>query len=468
MSTMDRNIALIILDTVRKDRFDDYAPRIQSRSDCSFDQCKVSCSWSTPSHASILTGKLLHKHGVQSNSQSFASIDPAHTFLGDLSHYHRICATHHALLQPKYSFDKFFDVHRTTEWRNITNNIELGQGLESYISFFKESIKTSSPYTFTKSIERALWSVYEDEMLALPYIKRPDMGASEITRIARKEIDRGTEPFCLFINYLDAHSPYRVNKYHDPDLYSASETWEDKEYEVWEMKDNPEIDNEYTSNYRDLYSASIDYLDRQVSSLIDYIQQTSDRETTILITADHGHNLGYTDEDYLFSHDSSMSEGILHVPLEIVNPPSNFPDTVTEQFSQLDLRDLVVRIANDRSDIDDLSGSPIAAEHEGIASPQSKFEKFPGTESEFEYWNRMIRVLYDGNTKYEWDTLGEVKKYQINPEEPCRQELIKKDCDIPAVADEFFDVGIEQHKQKVGMEKVDPVVEEDLRDLGYL
>ncbi|WP_435099424.1 sulfatase-like hydrolase/transferase [Halorubrum sp. N11] len=465
---MDRNVALIILDTVNKNYFDRYAPRLQSRSDCTFDQCKVTSSWSTPSHASILTGELLHKHGVQSNSQSFDNVDPGDTFLGDLSDYHRICTTYHNLLQPRYSFDKFFDIHRSTGWRRVSDNVEFGNGINSYVRFLSELLRSGSPYTFAKNVERGFWSIFEDKLLDFPYTKRPDAGASEITRITKKETDRGPEPFCLVMNYVDAHSPYRVNKHLDPDLYSAPETWEDQEFEVWEMEDNPEIDEKYTKNYRDLYGASIDYLDRRVSTLIDHIRQSSDRETTILITADHGHNLGHADENYLFSHGSSMSEGVVHVPLEIVNPPSGFRENVPDFFSQLDLRELIVRIAKGRSDIDDLTGRPVVAEHEGMASPATKFDKFPGNEKEFEYWNRMIRVLYEGDVKYEWDSLGEVKKFRIDSDRPCRQELIETGCEIPEAAEELFDVGIEEHKETVGMGELDPDVAKDLKDLGYL
>lgn len=465
---MVRNIVLIILDTVRKDYFDNYASRIQTRSGCSFDQCKASSSWSTPSHASLLTGELLHKHGVHLNNKSFGNLELENTFLGDLSDYHRVCATYHNLLQPRYSFDKFFDVHRSTGWRRILDSVQFDNGINTYMSFFLELLRSDSLYKFAMNVERGLWNVFEDKLLNFPYTKRPDAGASEITRIAMKEIGRGPEPFCLVMNYVDAHRPYRVNRHLDPNLISAPETWEDQDYQVWEMQNNPEIDEDYEKNYRDLYAASVEYLDRRVSFIIDQIRQSSDLETTILITADHGHNLGHADENHLFGHSSSMSEGVLHVPLEIVNPPSGFPRNVSGLFTQLDLRKLIARIAKGQSEINDITGRSVVAEHEGMASPATKFDKFPGEQKEFEYWNRKIRVFYEDEVKFEWDSTGEVKKYRINPDRPCRQELIETGCEIPEAAKELFEFGIDCFEERTGMKRLEPDVEKDLKELGYL
>jgi len=48
-----RNVVVICLDTVRKDYFDRYAPRLQDRADVIYDQCRAVSSWSVPSHASM-------------------------------------------------------------------------------------------------------------------------------------------------------------------------------------------------------------------------------------------------------------------------------------------------------------------------------------------------------------------------------------------------------------------------------
>lgn len=462
---MNRNIALIILDTVRKDYFDEYASRLEAKSNSSFEQCRATASWSTPSHASILTGDLLHKHGIHDGNQSYDKIDFEETFIYELTGYNNLCITDHGLLQPKYSFDKFFDIHKTTGWRRIENTIDLDSGLQKYIEFLRQNLEYGGVYTKLKNIERALWKKYPNIMLQIPKIERPDHGASELTRIAKNEINDSSEPFFLFMNYMDAHTIYRANKHLNPDLYSVSDEWENESHYVWESS---EFDDEYLNNYRDLYGASIDYLDRKVIELITYIQNTTERETTFLITADHGHNLGYPCEDNLIGHSASTSEGVLHVPLTIINAPDSFPTEINDYFSHLNLGELISRLSQNNTTVSDLTGSPIFAEHEGLVGNQEKINQFPGTNSEFNYWNRMIRVKYENNQKLELDSQGNIREYKLNPSRPCFQELIEQTSDLLHFSEEVFNIDINEYKRRMGSNVIDDKIKEDLHDLGYI
>lgn len=462
---MKRNIVLIILDTVRKDYFDKFASRIKRESNSSFEQCRVAATWSTPSHASILTGDLLHKHGVYDGSQSYEKIGIGETFISQLSGYQSLCITDHGLLQPTYSFDKFFDVHKTTGWRRIENNVDLDTNLRKYWTALDQTLKSGDPYTALKNVERAMWEKFPEFMLSLPYFKRPDQGASELTRIAKNEINGSSGPFFLFMNYMDAHTIYRVNKHLDPELYSVPDEWENDSHYIWE---SDEFDEEYLDNYRELYGASIDYLDRKILELVSYIQNVTERETTFLITADHGHNLGYPCEDNLIGHSASVSEGVLHVPLSIINAPDGFSTEVNDYFSHLDLGELILRLSQNKTDINDIIGSPIFAEHEGLVGHQEKIKKFPGTATEFEYWNRMIRVKYDNGEKLALDSQGDLREYKIDSSRPCFQQFIKQTSDSSEFDEDIFSSGISEYKEKINSVSINDKVRQDLSDLGYL
>jgi arylsulfatase A-like enzyme len=462
---MERNVALIILDTVRKDYFDDFAPRLKRKSGTSFEQCRAAASWSTPSHASILTGELLHKHGVHAGNQSYKKIDKNDTFIDKLPNYQSLCITDHGLLQPTYDFDKFFDIHNTTGWESIVNEIDIDSSLQKYWTALIRTVQSGNPYTVSKNIERAIWNEFPELMLKVPHFKHPDQGASELTRIAKKEIASASEPFFLFMNYMDAHTKHRVNKHHNPQLHSVSENWESRPHYVWESE---EFEDNYIKNYRELYGASIDYLDRKVLDLISNIQNTTERETTFIITADHGHNLGYDSDNSLLGHAASVSEGVLHVPLEIINPPETLRDTIPEYFSHLDLGELIIRMSQSETEIDDIIGSPIVAEHEGLVGYSEKINKFPGTTDEFEHWNRMIRVIYYNNHKFDVDSLDNTQQYLLDPSRPCFQEPVDQDLEIPQSTDEFFDIGIKEYKDQLEDIGVSDEVRDDLQDLGYL
>jgi arylsulfatase A-like enzyme len=66
-------------------------------------------------------------------------------------------------------------------------------------------------------------------------------------------------------------------------------------------------------------------------------------ETLIVVTADHGENLGEIDEmgRQRMGHEASVSEAVLHVPLVVANP-NLAARTVSETVSLKDLYDLFV------------------------------------------------------------------------------------------------------------------------------
>lgn len=462
---MQRNVVLIILDTVRKDYFDEYAPRINKRADTSFEECRSAATWSPPSHASILTGELLHSHGVHDGSQSFGQIDEVDTFLHSLDDHHKFCITDHGLLQPTYEFDKFFDTHRTTGWEQIVNNANLESSLEKYWTALGKTLTSGDPYTIFKNVERGVWNEFPTVMRAIPSVKRPDQGAAELTRIAKSEVSNAPEPFFLFMNYMDAHTKYYVNKHLDPELHSVPEDWENDSHFVWE---SDEFDDEYLENYRELYGASIEYLDRKVSELIEFLTQNTGNETTVLITADHGHNLGYSTEDNLVGHMASVSEGVLHVPLVIINPPDGFPDSIDDYFSHLDLGTLIEYISKGISSVDDIVGSPIPVEHEGLVGYREKFDEFPGSRDEFDRWNRVLRAVYDEDIKYVYGTEGYVEAYDVNTGMDCHQRLLHERPEFPDWDDRLYEYGIAELQRTLQDGDVSTDVRDDLRDLGYL
>jgi arylsulfatase A-like enzyme len=341
----------------------------------------------------------------------------------------------------------------------------MDAGVEKYLIALKETLASGDPFTMYKNVERALWNDLEDLMFKLPVNGPPDQGAAELSRMAKKEAEQAKEPFFIFMNFMDAHTKHRVHKNLDHSLHSAPENWSSESHYVWE---SDEFEESYINHYRDLYGASIDYLDRIVVELYEHISNVTETETTVLITADHGHNLGYSYDDNLLGHMASMTESVLHVPLSIINPPEGFPESVDKYFSQLNLGELITRIAQNKSEVDDLTGGPIVAEHEGLVGYREKKNKFPGTDEEFEYWNRMMRVQYDDEMKFIWDTLSNIQKYNLMFGDPCYQELIEERSGNLDDESEFFDVGMEEYRRQLKTRSVDDAVMEDLEDLGYL
>jgi arylsulfatase A-like enzyme len=61
-----------------------------------------------------------------------------------------------------------------------------------------------------------------------------------------------------------------------------------------------------------------------MSESVTQIQDTTEREAAFLITSDHGEQLDNGDPSRRFDHITpALTEELLHVPLEVINPPGD-------------------------------------------------------------------------------------------------------------------------------------------------
>lgn len=487
---MTRNVVLIVLDTVRKDTFDRYAKRLREASGTSFEQCRAASSWSVPSHTSMFTGTLPHEHGIHAErfdaGFSFQNLPRSETFLTDLPDHRAVGLSANAYINTLFEFDHLFAEFHDFSIGSHTNESLFPDGLtvqnymkttdedhavRRYLGFLRACAGHDHP---AKSLANGVWSQIGHRYKRLPLPEFVDDGASAITRTGCKSLTSGEEPVFTFVNVMDAHTPLRNLTQYDRSLHSVPNTWSSNELNKWELNREGAATDAYTSNYRELYGAAIDYLDRRVTEFVEAVQAGTDHETTFIITADHGHNLGYPAENGLFHHTGSMSEGLLHVPLEILNPPEGFPEREDRYISHLELGELVRRLAHEEPFDDALVRERIPAETVGLLGEGDGTWGLDFGEAEYARWNRMIRVVYKGTTKYEWDSLGNCVEWALDPDRPCWQERIAEGdaVDLLAFAEGSFDVAIETYKRQVTKREQDMDFDDDvksqLKRLGYL
>lgn len=461
---MTRNVALIVIDTLRKDYYEKYSEGLSSSADTSFNQCRAASSWSTPSHASMFTGELPYKHSIHSENHDFSGISVEDTFFNKLNDYFHLGITQHGLISEENGVGKFFDRYlqpaRTKDLMK-TDRDDFGR----YLDFFLNCLKSDYPL---ENLDNALWIKLQEQLEDLPVPKWSDDGASTLAETAVSEVATGSEPFFLFMNFMDAHRPYRVNRYYDDSLYSVPNSWSDGQPAVWDYNEDNKASEEYTDNYREIYGASIEYTDRVISDMISRIQAKTDGETSFIITSDHGQNLGYEADEYTFNHNSTLTEGVLHIPLDIINPPEGWSETESRYFSQCELGELIIALARNGDYPDNLFGEPIAAEVIGRSSGYADLDRFPGTDDEFEYLNRMMRCVYKGERKCQWDSLDNAYLYELNKDKPNWQQKIESDFDLPTFCETFFDTEISKYKEGVAQSDLDSETKERLKELGYL
>lgn len=487
---MSRNVALVVLDTVRKDYFDEYAPRLREASDASFEGCRAASSWSVPSHTSVFTGELPSEHGVHAESFDstfdFSAFDVAETFLGDLSEHTTAGFSANSYINSHFGADALFDefhdfsIGSHTAETLFTEGVTVQEYMEStdepsaarrYLGFLRRCLDHDHP---VKSVANGVWALSGPKVKALP-VPVPefvDDGASVITDTTRETAGRVEEPWFFFLNYMDAHTPLRNLIQHDRSMHSVPDSWSSTEIDKWELNKDGLATEEYTRRYRDVYGAAIEYLDRTVARLAEDLRAATDRETTVVVVSDHGHNLGYEDEDGLFHHTGSMSEGVMHTPLEILNPPDGWPETETRLFSQLDLGELLVRLAHERPPDEALFRERVPAETVGLLGGDNRTWGREFSEEEFAWWNRMMRCVYRGTTKLQWNSVGGSVEYELDPERPSRQRLVAEDVEIPEADRELFGTDLVAYKRAVSEEAQDTDFDDEVADrletLGYL
>jgi arylsulfatase A-like enzyme len=476
---MSRNVVLLVLDTVRRDYFDEFAPRIKERSDVQYTNCRAVSSCSVPSHGAILTEQLPSESGIHNFNVDYTAAE--HTFLDKLPEHKTVGVSANAYVSTEFGFSDHFD-----EWINVSPYRRFPDGLDiqhfstagagkdvegmaRYLTFLKEAVRSDHP---AKSVSNGVFGLLDRYLSTLPVPKLLDDGANVVSRSIERQVSDVEEPFVCFANYMDAHAPMHHVWGYDSTLHDAPRSWSSADfphlYQVsFDLNEAHDRHAKFLSQYRDLYAAAIDYLDRKVISLMKTIQRRTDLPTTFIVTSDHGENLGYEHEEYLFGHNSSLSEGLLHVPLEIANPPTGFSSIQQEPFSQLDLGALVSGIA--KCETPDLCRSAVPAE---LIAGEVDFAKDLLSEEQYTYFKRAQRAIIYSEKKYVWDTCGNTILYRLGDRSNW-QEHIEKGATIPNHS--AFDIPLEEYRADVEpdssfteRQNIDDATEDRLEELGYL
>lgn len=463
-----RNVVLLCLDTVRKDYFDRYAPKLRNRADIIYDQCRSVSSWSVPSHAGMFTGELPSDNGIHAYHRDFSGLSREDTFIRALEDHRALGVSANVWASSAFGFDGMFDSFSdVSPDRRFPEGIHVGQfgqncereGLGRQIAFLREAL--AHDYSLQSLANGALVQ-FDDITARLPIPKPLDDGAKSITRRAQSMIKDGPEPFFLFANLMDAHGPLRHIVGFERDIHNAPLGWT-SETESWaevlEMGDKQLIER-----YRGLYGASIDYLDRVVCSFVDAVQATTDRETAFVITADHGDNLGHKGDGEQWGHvRSSLSEALLHVPQVVINAPEPVGQ-VSDYTSHLSLGDLVVGLAN--GEMPEVGRERIPAERAGYSGKLHRMDQVP------EEKNRALRCVYEGDRKYVWDGKEKQEVYRLDADHTSWEERVGEEFSIAPYESELFSAPLSTFVERLGdgsaAPDVDAATEDRLRDLGYM
>lgn len=469
------NLVLICFDSVRKDIFDKVATSLVGLSDIKYEQCRAASSWSVPSHASMFTGQLPHEHGVHTHNLDFTRLTVEDFLTARLKGYTSINVTANVWLTNQFGFGQFFDKKVNISPQQYFDKglntkkfeTEIDQtGLSKYLRFIHAAIEHEYPlHSLCNGLFNKAIGYFRHAPVPTPF----DDGAKRVVNASLDQIESVTEPFFLFQNFMDAHGPAHHVLAYDRSLYDVPLSWTSQKLDFWEvmMEGDENVHNPNIDNYRELYRAAVDYLDRLTVEFIETVQEQTNRKTVFVITSDHGENLAYSSDDGLFQHSSTLSEGVLHVPLYVINPPETSGLTIDGFVSHLQLPELLTGIA--RGTLPDIRRKRIAAE---LIGGTLRIRQMAEKHGELDYWDRMQRCAFENGRKFHWDSLGNSRTLKLDQNRPSWQKEIDEDIKVPEWARALFDIEIATYQNSIDKDRdlngFDANVRERLSDLGYL
>ena len=336
------NVVLLVLDTVRADHLSlhgyarDTSPTMKSLADRAvvFDFARAPAPWTLPSHATMFTGRWPHELSVDIDR----GLDRTYPTLAEV------------LSQNGYATAGFTgNVFYNNAWFGLDRGFSHYEDVrENQTLSIQEMLRCSSigRVLIPLAVRAKIWHTTGQ----YPVPKR----AEEIRDDAMSWIDgrKANRPFYLFMNYYDAHDPYR-----DPDAFPVKYSWEDraavhqayKQYTGHAAPDDARhqikhpADSELTQIMMDAYDDCIRYVDDQIAKLFANLKARGlDQNTWVIITADHGEQFG---EHGHHRHGGSLYRSAIDVPLLII-PPSGSNIAATRVGDPVSPRDLPATVAD--------------------------------------------------------------------------------------------------------------------------
>ncbi|MBU0762726.1 MAG: sulfatase [Candidatus Altiarchaeota archaeon] len=238
-----------------------------------FDQCITPVPVTAPSHASILTGLEIHRHGVLDNGFRFN--DSVDTLAEVLS-------------RKKYSNYAFVNIDFME-----SNGFEQGFNDDKTI-FLSDSFK--------------------------------------LTDILMDKLDKSkSTPFFMWIHYFDPHSSYMPRE-----PFRSRFTQDKLEFmEIMDLVDKAHPQDNFVKQLNSLYDGELNQVDYNVGRIIDQLEENNLLNSTIIvIVADHGESIYEHGE---LTHGEYVYDTTIHVPLVIYSPMLPDPLNVKRQVSLLDI-----------------------------------------------------------------------------------------------------------------------------------
>ena len=281
-----------------------------------FDAARATAPWTLPSHASFFTGRWPHELEVEWVTPLRKNYPMLAEYLGEHG-YATAGLVSNTVLLLRHGHEPWFHALRRLYAREaqLFADVRHCRGSRQRPHCASVCVTTAGSDEQAQALVRTTFQ----------YSVRRDAGS--INRGFLNWLDRRREPgrpFFVFLNYLDAHTPYKVPSDDSRRFGRKPQTHE----EIWIIYEQVaaleklQLPRHYLTMARDCYDSCLAYSTRSIGRLWDDLDRRGVLENTlIVITSDHGEGFGEHD---LFDHGESLYSQEIHVPLLIV-PPKKTP-----------------------------------------------------------------------------------------------------------------------------------------------
>jgi arylsulfatase A-like enzyme len=380
---MHPNILLIVMDAARAENLSCYGysrpttPNLEQFATHSvvYEMAISPAGWTLPAHASMFTGLYPSRHGADDQHKFLSPESPTMAELLRALGYITLAYCYNAYVGPATGLNRGF--------QSFSNRlIHAPNGLGKVIS----------------RMDRGTARVMGWRDSGARYIN------AQVIK-ALRQLQSDDRPFFIFINYLEPHVPYRSPRKYNrylPDTISPKELKE-LNLDPWKYLTDPaSMDERDFEILRSLHDSAITYLDTRIAEVLNWLKELRLLDDTmVIITADHGENLG---DHQLMGHGYCLYDSLLHVPL-IIHYPKGIvtPGRVTHQVQTLDLLPTILALVEETSTeaYDSLQGYNLlsSTRRDFTVAEQSKpdltnfYSRFPDVDvSRFDRALKMIRT----------------------------------------------------------------------------
>jgi arylsulfatase A-like enzyme len=306
------NVLLLVLDTVRAQDLSLYGytrpttPNLdtRARAGVTFDRVVAPAPWTLPSHASLFSGRfhpdVIWKQPVPWTHPTLAEILAKHGYVTG------------GFVANLYYGIEYFDLNRGFHH------------YEDYPLSWRVITQASWASRYLAGRVRTVFKLQEREFVRKT---AADVNQGFLDWASRTE----GLPFFAFLNYIDAHDPYYPpepfdRRFAEPGVRARHRLG----------RTGHRYTGEEVRALRNSYDGAIAYIDQEVESLLEELEQRGVLDNTIvIITSDHGEEFA---EHGVMGHSMSLYFPSLYVPLVIVFP-SRVPENtrVDQSVGLLDI-----------------------------------------------------------------------------------------------------------------------------------